>query len=362
MDLIEEETGRAVAAARDAFSAAAESRTCEVAMGDSRHGMNHGGGDRTSAAEWDERYGEQDRLFSGNPNDVLVAEVTGVQPGQALDVGCGEGGDAIWLAAQGWKVTATDISRVAVERGAAAAAEHAPDVAAGIAWVRADLGSEHPPTSSFDLVTAQYFALKKERGEQPVRALLEAVAPGGVLLFVGHDPAAFPPDAEFDPDEYVQPTDVAKLLDDDWAVETDETRPRTGPARRTTRTTWCSRRGACAEGRRGAAQARCAAPDLGDLVHRQVQGIAQAHHGAEGRSRQAAGLDLAQRLRGDPGCTGDLGGVPARPGVPQHLAHAGAGGDLIGGEGEAYHESKVTVVFKYLQGAIVVFKYRRCES
>ena len=231
MDLIEEETGRAVAAARHTFSAAAESRTCEVAMGDSRHGMDHGGGDRMSAAEWDERYGEQDRLFSGNPNDVLVAEVAGAQPGQALDVGCGEGGDAIWLAAQGWKVTATDISRVAVERGAAAAAEHAPDVAANIAWVRADLAAEHPPAGSFDLVSAQYFALKKERGEQPVRALLEAVAPGGRLLYVGHDPAAFPPDAEFDPDEYVQPTDVAKLLGDDWQVETDETRPRTGPGK-----------------------------------------------------------------------------------------------------------------------------------
>ncbi|GAB3690522.1 FAD-dependent oxidoreductase [Saccharopolyspora tripterygii] len=231
MDLIEEETGRAVAAARDTFSAAAENRTCEVAMGDSRHGVHRGGGDHMSAAEWDERYGEQDRLFSGNPNDVLVAEVAGVQPGQALDVGCGEGGDAIWLATQGWKVTATDISRIAVERGAAAAAEHAPDVAANIAWVRADLADEHPPAGSFDLVSAQYFALKKERGEQPVRALLEAVAPGGRLLYVGHDPAAFPPDAEFDPDEYVQPTDVAKLLDGDWVVETDETRPRTGPGK-----------------------------------------------------------------------------------------------------------------------------------
>ncbi len=231
MDLIEEETARAVASARDPFSAAAEARTCEIAMGDSRHGVMHDQEEHMSAAEWDERYGSQERLFSGAANDALVAEVTGMPPGQALDVGCGEGGDAIWLAGQGWEVTAADISRVAVERGAAVAAERAPEVAANIAWVRADLAAEHPPARSFDLVSAQYFALEKERGEEPVRALLAAVAQGGTLLYVGHDPAGFPPDTEFDPAEYVMPADVAKLLDGDWQVEVDETRPRTGPGK-----------------------------------------------------------------------------------------------------------------------------------
>nr|WP_217649752.1 class I SAM-dependent methyltransferase [Saccharopolyspora flava] len=181
-----------------------------------------------SAQEWDERYGSQERLFGDNPNDALVAEVAGTPPGQALDVGCGEGGDAIWLARQGWKVTATDISRVAVERGAKIAADSAPEVAADIAWVRADLAVEHPPARSFDLVSAQYFALKKDRGEEPVRALLAAVAPGGVLLYVGHDPAGLPSDSEFDPAEYVLPGDVAKFLDEDWEIEVDEIRPRTG--------------------------------------------------------------------------------------------------------------------------------------
>ncbi|MEB3369982.1 FAD-dependent oxidoreductase [Saccharopolyspora mangrovi] len=225
-DLVEEETARAVANAP--FSRAAENRTCEVAMGERRHGLLPDDASRASAAEWDQRYGGQDRLFSDDPNDVLVAEVAGMEPGQALDVGCGEGGDAIWLARQGWKVTATDISRVAVERGAAIAADSAAEVAANIAWARADLAVEHPPDSSFDLVNAQYFALKKERGEEPLRALLAAVAPGGTLLYVGHDISAFPPDAEFDPTEYVMPGHVAALLDDDWKVELDEIRPRTG--------------------------------------------------------------------------------------------------------------------------------------
>ncbi|SFS82340.1 bifunctional NAD(P)/FAD-dependent oxidoreductase/class I SAM-dependent methyltransferase [Saccharopolyspora flava] len=225
-ELVEEETARAVAAA--AFSPEVENRTCEVAMGERRHGLPNEEESRMSAQEWDERYGSQERLFGDNPNDALVAEVAGTPPGQALDVGCGEGGDAIWLARQGWKVTATDISRVAVERGAKIAADSAPEVAADIAWVRADLAVEHPPARSFDLVSAQYFALKKDRGEEPVRALLAAVAPGGVLLYVGHDPAGLPSDSEFDPAEYVLPGDVAKFLDEDWEIEVDEIRPRTG--------------------------------------------------------------------------------------------------------------------------------------
>ncbi|WP_280271198.1 class I SAM-dependent methyltransferase, partial [Nocardia wallacei] len=68
---------------------------------------------------WDERYGSRDLLFSGEPNAVLVTEVAGLPPGQALDVGCGEGGDARWLAGRGWQVTAVDISRVALERAEA---------------------------------------------------------------------------------------------------------------------------------------------------------------------------------------------------------------------------------------------------
>lgn len=84
---------------------------------------------------WDQRYRSRDQLFSGAPNGVLVTEVTGLPPGRALDVGCGEGADAIWLASRGWQVTAVDISRVAVERAAAQAAGIIPNMA----WTRADL-------------------------------------------------------------------------------------------------------------------------------------------------------------------------------------------------------------------------------
>jgi 2-polyprenyl-3-methyl-5-hydroxy-6-metoxy-1,4-benzoquinol methylase len=70
-------------------------------------------------AFWDERYRSHDALWSGNPNDHLINETDGLTPGPALDVGCGEGADAVWLAERGWRVTAVDLSTVALERGAA---------------------------------------------------------------------------------------------------------------------------------------------------------------------------------------------------------------------------------------------------
>ncbi len=73
---------------------------------------------------WNERYRSSERVWSGNPNPQLVAEVAGLAPGRALDVGCGEGADAIWLARRGWDVVATDISGVALER----AAQHVRDI------------------------------------------------------------------------------------------------------------------------------------------------------------------------------------------------------------------------------------------
>ncbi|PRX45004.1 methyltransferase family protein [Prauserella shujinwangii] len=178
---------------------------------------------------WDERYRSRDRLFSGAPNGVLVAEVTGLPPGQALDVGCGEGADALWLARRGWQVTAIDVSRVALERAAAAADE---DIAGRVAWVQADVTTSAPPAGAFDLVSVQYFPLPRRPDHAALHGLLDAVAPGGTLLFVGHDLTDLPPRLEngVAPADYYQPADIAKLLADDWTVLVDETRPRTAPA------------------------------------------------------------------------------------------------------------------------------------
>lgn len=174
-------------------------------------------------AFWDARYGEHEQMFSGNPNGVLVAEVRGLPPGRALDLGAGEGADAIWLARQGWRVTATELSRVALSRAEKAAAEAAVDVD----WVHADLLTDPPDPGAYDLVSAQYLPIPHEAGDAVARALVAAVAPGGTLLFVHHAPTDDPGDWHGpDISEFYAPHEIAELLGDGWTVEADETRPR----------------------------------------------------------------------------------------------------------------------------------------
>ena len=192
--------------------------------------------DRFSAAqqavEWDGRYGDQgDIRWSGRPNGRLVAEVATLAPGRALDVGCGEGADAIWLAAGGWTVTAVDVSEVALARARAAADE------AGVVveWIGGDALTTPLPAGTFDLVSIQYPALPKATGEAAVRALLDTVRPGGVLLAVYHDiddeHRELMAAKGFDPADYVGADDLRTLLGDaaDFTIELDEIAPRPDP-------------------------------------------------------------------------------------------------------------------------------------
>ncbi|MFF4847390.1 SAM-dependent methyltransferase [Streptomyces sp. NPDC001194] len=141
-------------------------------------------GPPAGAEFWDGRYAESDRIWSGEANAMLVREVSGLAPGRALDLGCGEGGDAVWLARRGWTVTGTDISGVALGR----AAGHAADagVADRVSFARHDL-TESFPQGEFDLVSACFL---HNYGDFPRDAVLRtaaaAVAPGGTLLVVGH--------------------------------------------------------------------------------------------------------------------------------------------------------------------------------
>ncbi|MFD4877979.1 class I SAM-dependent methyltransferase [Streptomyces sp. NPDC058420] len=184
-------------------------------------------GDPEVRAEWDNRYADRQRLWSGRPNGALVAEVAGLTRGRVLDVGCGEGADAVWLARGGWEVTALEVSGVALER----AAGHARDAGVTVRWVHAGLAEAALPPASFDLVSAQYPALLRTPDAAAERALLAAVAPGGVLLLVHHAgmDTRHEHGAAFDPADYVWPSMVAALLDDDWRVEVDEQRPRVAP-------------------------------------------------------------------------------------------------------------------------------------
>jgi len=178
-------------------------------------------------ADWDRRYADRQQLWSGRPNGALVAEVAGMPPGRVLDVGCGEGADAVWLARGGWDVTALEVSGVALERAAA----HAREAGVAVRWVHAGLVEAGLPPASFDLVSAQYPALLRTPDSAAERALLATVAPGGVLLLVHHAGMEHHEvlDGGDDPADYVWPSMVAALLDDRWRVEVDEQRPRVAP-------------------------------------------------------------------------------------------------------------------------------------
>jgi SAM-dependent methyltransferase len=174
-------------------------------------------------AEWDDRYASEQQIWSGEPNVALVTEVGGLEPGTALDVGCGEGADALWLASQGWQVTALDVSAVALGRAAAEARKRGAEVI----WLHAGLLAAPRPLTGFDLVSAQYPSLPSTRERTAERALLDAVALGGHLVVVHHEMALDDAHAHgFDPTGFLGPSTVAELLDEDWSIIVEETRPR----------------------------------------------------------------------------------------------------------------------------------------
>jgi SAM-dependent methyltransferase len=182
-------------------------------------------GDDAVETEWDERYAGADRVWSGEPNGTLVREVAGLRPGRVLDVGCGEGADAVWLASLGWDVNALDVSRVALDR----ARMRAGAEGAAVTWIHSALLDANLPRLSFDLVSAQYPALRRTANDEAERALIDAVAPGGTLLVVHHDTTDRAKILEhgFDPNDWVSPSDVAKLLNSDWNIEVNAVRERT---------------------------------------------------------------------------------------------------------------------------------------
>jgi len=174
----------------------------------------------TQAAHWDARYSERDgAMWSGRPNGRLVAEVGGLEPGRALDVGCGEGADAVWLAQRGWSVTAIDVSDVAIQR----AREASDRTSASVDWICGDVLHTPFPAGSFDLVSIQYPALTKAAGEAAVGRLLATVRPGGLLLAVYHDlddeHVEHMKSRGVDPADYVAADDLRRLLGDDFTIE-----------------------------------------------------------------------------------------------------------------------------------------------
>lgn len=175
---------------------------------------------------WDERYSGDERMWSGEPNPQLVAEASRLTPGTALDVGCGEGGDVIWLARQGWRVTGADFSA----NGLARAARNAES--AGVAdrtdWWQVDARTFAADGRSFDLVTTHFLHPPDAGMVEVTRRLAEAVAPGGHLLVVGHAPSeTFEHLAASHRSAMWLAADLLPALPDDFEPLVVEQRPRT---------------------------------------------------------------------------------------------------------------------------------------
>lgn len=131
------------------------------------------------AEQWDERYAASDQVWSAEPNSFVVGLTDDLTPGSAIDVATGEGRNALWLAEQGWQVTAVDFSSVAVERGRARPGGHR------VEWQVADITS-YAPAEQFDLVLLCYLHLPRLLMTRVLEHAASWVAPGGHLVVVGH--------------------------------------------------------------------------------------------------------------------------------------------------------------------------------
>src|SRR4051794_39527930 len=175
---------------------------------------------------WDERYAAHERVWSGRPNLRMVELAADLSPGTALDVGCGEGADAMWLAERGWRVTGADVSVLALER----AERHA--AGAGLAdrtsWLHVDLVAEDPLPGAADLVTAMFVHVPEAVFDRVYGAIAGAVRPGGRLLVAGHHPDERHTDLRNPHLNHLlfPPERVADLLTRGWRVEVAEGRTR----------------------------------------------------------------------------------------------------------------------------------------
>lgn len=175
------------------------------------------------ATFWDEMYRGRTAAWDSEPNPFLAEDIAGLQPGTALDVGCGEGSDSVWLAHQGWQVTAVDISQVALDRGRQA---EGGDL---VTWVQADVLAWEPPSAAYDLVSVHFLHFPPDERQGLFRRLARSVRAGGLLLIVAHHPSDLAlnirrpplPDLFYTADEI-----AATLPAADWEILVADARPR----------------------------------------------------------------------------------------------------------------------------------------
>lgn len=139
------------------------------------------------AEAWNARYGASEMLWGVEPNRWVVAETAELVPGEALDVACGEGRNAVWLADRGWAVTGVDFSTVALDRARDLAAQAGPEIEERVTWVRSDAHDSSRWGGPFDLVLMAYLHLPPHERREALLTAVSVLAPGGTLLVVGHD-------------------------------------------------------------------------------------------------------------------------------------------------------------------------------
>ena len=139
------------------------------------------------ARAWDERYAGTDLVWSSGPNHFVETEVAGLPPGRAVDLAAGEGRNAIWLAEQGWEVTAVDFSVVGLDKGRHLLAAHERARDLRVVWVHHDVLTWDPGPVGHDLALLAYLQLPAEERRAAVRVAFSALAPAGHLVVVGHD-------------------------------------------------------------------------------------------------------------------------------------------------------------------------------
>ncbi len=136
-------------------------------------------------ALWDERYNARELVWSAGPNRLFAEEVRSLTPGTALDVACGEGRNAIWLAEQGWQTTGVDFSAAGINK----ARQIADKRGVRVEWVTEDVASWSLPASGFDLVAVLYLHTDPAERQKWLPNVLQAVKPGGSFIYIAHDPS-----------------------------------------------------------------------------------------------------------------------------------------------------------------------------
>ena len=179
---------------------------------------------------WEQRYADSERIWSGKVNATLAAVARDLTPGDSIDLGCGEGGDVLWLAEQGWRAHGLDISATAVGRAREEAAARGLENAS---FTATDLSAWRPDPDSADLVTASFFQSNVELDRIAIlRTAASALRSGGHLVVISH--AAPPPWAGKNGPQMLSARDDAAQLDlssDEWTIEEadERSRPATGP-------------------------------------------------------------------------------------------------------------------------------------